>query len=264
MKDSILMLISRLFSYTSAVAGFFFLDVPTNHANQTNHIIDGTIRLVIILLFWDLMTSLFFLWLRKRSSQDASANGYGIAVILLTFCTLFILQACRVQMNEQQFMFLLVALGFRGMSSGSWENQRGLIGMVTSWTSHSLLALLSFSLFYPTSMPWQVYPLSIGVSAVLCSCESSRNGGSINSSHSRWIPPLFRILVVLGPLIIATGALTGFLERAYLIFLVGVFCGAHLSRQSTSEQPIPTTAHYKLLLLTSFFILGLIALRYQL
>ena len=264
MKDSFLTLLCTLFRYTSALTGFFFLELPSNHPTQANQIIDITIRLIALLLFWDLMTSLFFLWLCKRTTQDARASGYGIAVMLLTLCTLFILQACRAQMDEQQFIFLLVAVGFRGMSSSSWENQRGLIGMLASWTSHSLIAVLSFSLFYSSSVPWQIIPLSIGLGALLCSCESSQNRDSINGSQSRWSPPLFRALMVLGPLIIATAALTGFLERAYLIFLVGVYWGAHLGRQSTNERPIPTTAHYKLLLHAVLFTFGLIFLRYKL
>lgn len=262
MKESLLLFLYRIFRYTSAWAGLFFLELPAAHPSQANQIIDITTRLLAALLFWDLMTSLFFLWLRKRTAQDASANGYGVAAMLLTLCTLFTLQACRAQMDHEQFLLLLGALGFRGMSSSSWVNNRGLIGMLASFTSHSLIAFLSFSLFYISGVPWQVIPLSIGFGGLLCSCESFRNGASINESPSRLSPPLFRIFTVLGPLIVTTAALVGFLERAYIVFLVGVFWGAHLGKQSTNQQPIPVGSNNTPLRLALLFTVGLIALRY--
>lgn len=242
-----------------------FLGLPTQNLaasqNMTSHIVDVTIRNLTLLVSWDIMVGLFFLWHSKRSNNDPNAGGYGIATALITVLALFILQACRAQMSHIQFIILLLALGFRGMVKGSWENNRPQVGMPSSLASHSLLAALSFSIFYSDTPPWQIIPLSIAIGSIVSSAEFAQNGLSINLKPHRWLSPLYRAITILGPLIITTSTFIGLLERSYTCFLIALFMSVALARKSEKQRPIPREARYMGTLISLTSIVGLIAIR---
>ena len=229
--------------------------------DMTSHIVDVTIRNLALLVSWDVMVGLFFLWHSKRSNNDPNAGGYGIATALVTLVALFILQACRAQMQHMQFIVLLLALGFRGMIKGSWENNRPKVGILSSFASHSLLAALSFSVFYNGTPPWQTIPLSIAIGSIVASAELSQNRSSINRTPYPGLSPLYRVITILGPLIITTSAFVGLLERPYTYFLIALFMSVTHVRKSDKQTPIPPEARYMGAVISSASIVGLLAIR---
>lgn len=265
MKNVLFTATYTLILYCSAIGGFFFLGLPTENLgvsqNMASHIVNVTIRNLTLLVSWDVMVGLFFLWHSKRSNNDPNAGGYGIATALVTLIALFILQACRAQMNHMQFVVLLLALGFRGMIKGSWENNRPKVGMLSSFASHSLLAALSFSVFYNGTPPWQTVPLSVAVGSIVSSAELAQNRSSINVKPYPGLSPLYRVITILGPLIITTSAFVGLLERSYTYFLITLFMSVTHVRKSDKQTPIPPEARYMGAVISSVSIVGLLAIR---
>lgn len=250
-----------LLRYAPAFVGFVFLGFQNSGPNHGYHTLDVTIRLLTLFASWDVMTGLFFLWLWRRNNNQPNANGYGIATGLVALIALFILQVCRAQMAQAQFMIVLLALGFRGMVKGSLENNRTLFGMLCSLAAHSSFGWLSFSLFYRGIPPWQTIPLCIAIGSLVAATELSRYGEQINRAPGRSIAPVYRVLISLGPVIIITCSLLGLLEIFYAYLLPLGPLGFIQARRSTEEQPISRQAPYLSVIFATLTIIGLLVIK---
>jgi len=250
-----------LLRYAPAFVGIVFLDLRSSGATHGYHTLDVTIRLLTLFASWDIMTGLFFLWLWRRNNNQPNANGYGIATGLVALIALFILQACRAQMDQAQFMIVLLALGFRGMVKGSLENNRTLFGMLCSLAAHSSLGWLSFSLFYRGIPPWQTIPLSLAIGSLVAATELSRYSEQINRAPGRGIAPVYRVLITLGPVMIVSCSLLGLLEIFYAYLLPLCPLGFIQARKSTEEQPITPQAPYLSVIFATLTIIGLLVIK---
>ena len=201
---------------------------------------DLYIKLVLIffvlLLTWNMTEGAMILWMRAKDEKSDSAKGLTIVTILCAAVTLAMMQYFRNYTSRGSFIVLLVALSLRGMSRSGWENGRPLVGFLGAFVGNSLLTLTSIMLI-TNSFDWQSAVCAVAIGSSLATVEASWYADTFAEAvRSRWTLPLYRLALVLGPIIIATMAMANQLPQPYMLTLLAVLAGSRLLRKSENDS----------------------------
>jgi hypothetical protein len=218
-----------------AFAAFLFLDLSgLEHSAQADRI-NGTLRLLVILVLWNITEGLCMLWIRKRGSGAADSRGFGAVAIIAMAFVLGFLQVFRIQVSQNHFLLLLAVLALRGMSRSGWEQGRAHISVLTSIASHSLLAALSFLLAL-NYLPWPSGVVALSIGAMLGACEAVWYGAAFAGHRNRWIVPLHRLCISLAPVAIPTLAFSRVLPAYYVMSVALLPLAVRITRRASLER----------------------------
>jgi hypothetical protein len=192
----------------------------------------------VILFLWNLAEGALMLWHRASLEKSEKTRGYGFVAALLSLITLFVLPLYRAKCSQPAFIVLLTTLALRGVARSAWQQDKPHTALPAIFTSHSLLAALSF-LIVKDSLEWQAVVVSVSVGAALTACEVAWNRLCLlDPSYMRWLLPSLRVLFFFGPVSVATLALMGQLNKLYGLVLVALVWSQRASRTITEARSL--------------------------
>ena len=241
---------------TALVVLDFYLFTPEDYVLIVNRLL----RLVTVLVFWNMTEGALMLWIRARKAASSQSRGYGVVAIGLVLITLFVMQAFRAQATQQLFLMLLATLALRGMSRAGWEQGRPHVSVATGTLSHCLLAGLSFGLSLGELHP-QLICVAIAVGTLLGAVEMTWHADALAQIHNRWVRPMYRVCLAGAPALIGTLALLGYLERSYLAVYILLPVAAPVIRRSATDDSISRVYLRRVMLMYLTFIVIMILCR---
>jgi hypothetical protein len=214
--------IFTLIRFLPIFAAFAFVNTSTLPFESSRALLDITIRLVAVFVFWSMAEGVFMLWAGERNAGSENSRGYAAVALLLALLVLVVLQAFRAQSTQAQFLLLLGVLSLRGMSRGGWEQGRELVAIVVSPVAHSLGALLSF-LLTVGSISWQAALISLAIGAFTAAIEEKWYADKIPQDPPKWVMPAYRATLFFPPFLIGSLSLFRQLPVSYISVFVVVF-----------------------------------------
>lgn len=231
-------LVYHLLRITPLAAAALVLQLGTLSQDAAIRSAELLIAAVVILLLWNLAEGALILWYRASREKSDKTRGYGIVAVLLSLVTLFVLPLYRAKCSQTAFVMLLTVLALRGVARSAWEQDKAQTALPAIWTSHSLLAALSF-LTFTDSLEWQALVVSASVGAALTACEVAWNRRCFSDlTHSRFMLPILRVLLFFGPISLATLALMGQLNKLYGLVLVSLVWSQRAARTMTNARSV--------------------------
>ncbi len=200
--------------------------------------------LAAVVIVWSMAESVLMLWHRSKQKGAAASRGYGFVTVLLGIVLLGLLNIFRARSSQSLFLITLAMLSIRGMSRAGWEQGRPRVAFAGSILGATLLALLSFFAISP-EIYWQRIVFSTAMGCAVASVEAAWFGDALaHSKETRWALPLYRIMLLAGPVIVATMALAGYLPSHYAaVYLLVPFAARVVKR--ASEGGINLTSCYR-------------------
>lgn len=172
--------------------------------------------LSIVVIVWSMAESSIMLWYRAKRQQTASSRGYGFVTLLVGIVLLGLLSIFRVRTSQSLFLLTLAMISVRGMSRAGWEQGRPRVALAAAITGAMLLTLLSFFAISP-EFYWEKITFAIAIGCSVASVEATWFGDALKApSEARWALPVYRVVLLAGPVIVATMALVGSLPRYYV------------------------------------------------
>lgn len=242
--SSVLFALLRL---TPALLSLVMVPLPAD-PEQAIVIIGRLLSLTAILLMWNLTESAFMLYVRKKVQEPSAARGYGVVAALCAVCVLALFAPFRIRGTQALFLLLLGVLSLRGMARAGWEQRRLRVAMLTTFGAHSLLGLTSLLCGLPEA-PLQGSTLAVtavtalAVGAALTAVELAAHHSLLAAAPTARIAgPLYRVTLIIGPLLISSLAMSGRLPGMYNSANAALFLAVPLLRRlSRSGGPVPTT-----------------------
>lgn len=186
-----------------------------------NAILGAAILLVLTVGVWSLAEGTVLLWHRAKLAGKREHRGYAVVIYLIGMVFLVLLQLFRTRSSSTQFLLLLFSCAVRGMARASWDQHRPYIAFPASLIANTLLGVLSFEVF-GSDIHWQtiIYALAFGAAASSVEAawyEEVWYGETwLTEDGSRWLRSAFRVLVVAGPVLIASLAFARQLPTVYV------------------------------------------------
>lgn len=199
-----------------------FIDLSHLSFERSALYFDRFLRAFTVLFLWSMTEGVFMLWVREKNAGSERTQGYGAVACILGIIVLVALQVFRVQASRTQFLILLTALAVRGMSRSGWEQGRPHISALTAPASHTLMALLSFSILLDTPS-WQVIVLAVSVGLLTGAVETTWYASTLNGTYPAWLLPLYRVSISLPAVAIGSLSLIRQLPSYYLASLALLF-----------------------------------------
>ena len=211
-----------LIRLSPALAALLVIELPSD-SSQATLIIGRLLILFIILVTWNMTEGTLMLWLKAKQAGKAQARGYAIVAAIFGVCVLLLFQFFRIRASQELFILLLAALSLRGMSRAGWEQGRPQVAIITTFVGHTLTALLSLLCCF-SELSWPMATFALAIGAAVSAVEMTWNTVKLTGPGAvRWVPALFRVSLVLGPLLVATMALLGQLSPHYVLVYATLF-----------------------------------------
>lgn len=190
---------------------------------------------LILLITWNMTEGSMILWMRAKSEKSDSAKGLTIVTILCAIMALGMLQFFRNYTTRGIFIVLLVTLSLRGMSRSAWENGRPLVGFVGAIAGNSLLTLTAI-MSVTNSFDWQSAVCAIAIGTSIAAVEASWYTDTFTAvGRAKWPLPLYRVSLVLGPVIISTMGMANQLQQSYILTLLVALAANRLLQKSETD-----------------------------
>jgi len=242
--SSVLFALLRL---TPALFSLVIVPLPAD-PEQAIVVIGRLLSLTAILLMWNLTESAFMLYVRKKVQDPSTARGFGIVAALCAICVLALFAPFRIRGTQALFLLLLGVLSLRGMARAGWEQSRLRVAMLTTFGAHALLALTSLLCGLPDA-PLQGSTLAVtavtalAVGAALTSVELAAHAQLLSAKPAARIAgPLYRMTLIIGPLLVSSLAMSGLLPGMYNSVNAALFLAVPLLRRlSRSGSAVPTS-----------------------
>lgn len=237
--------IFALLRLTPALFSLVLVPLPGD-PEQAGIIIGRLLSLTAILLMWNLTESVFMLYVKKKLQEPSAARGYGIVAALCAVCVLALFAPFRIRGTQALFLLLLGVLSLRGMARAGWGQGRLRVAMFATFGAHSLLALTSLLCGLPAT-PLQGATMAVTVVAALA-VGAALTAVELAAHHQLLAPratariagPLFRITLVIGPLLVSSLAMSGLLPGMYNSVNAALFLAVPLlQRLSRSGTAVP-------------------------
>jgi hypothetical protein len=179
--------------------------------------------------------SSIMLWHRAKQRQAESSRGYGFVTLLLGIVLLGLLNIFRARSSQSLFLLTLAMISVRGMSRAGWEQGRPRVAFTAAIAGAILLTLLAFFAVSP-DFYWEKIAFATAIGCAAASVEATWFGDALRAStETRWALPLYRLVLLAGPVIVATMALAGYLPRCYTaVYILVPFAARVITRASGS------------------------------
>jgi hypothetical protein len=191
--------------------------------------------LSVIVIVWGMAESSIMLWHRAKQRQAESSRGYGFVTLLLGIVLLGLLNIFRARSSQSLFLLTLAMISVRGMSRAGWEQGRPRVAFTAAIAGAILLTLLAFFAVSP-DFYWEKIAFATAIGCAAASVEATWFGDALRAStETRWALPLYRLVLLAGPVIVATMALAGYLPRCYTaVYILVPFAARVITRASGS------------------------------
>ncbi len=200
--------------------------------------------LSVIVLVWSMAESTVMLWHRAKQRQTGSARGYGFVTLLVGIVLLGLLNIFRARTSQSLFLLTLAMISIRGMSRAGWEQGRPRVAFGAAIAGSTLLALLSFFTVSP-DFYWEKIAFATAIGCAAASVEATWFGEALKApTEARWAVPFYRIVLLAGPVIVATMALAGYLPKHYAAVYALVPFAARIIKRA-SQSGINLTSCYR-------------------
>jgi hypothetical protein len=160
------------------------------------------------------------LWLKAKLEDKRDQNGYIFVGVMLFILLMPLLHTYRVRVSQTAFLLLIAALSLRGASRSGWEQGRPIVGFLAAFGGASLIAVSSF---FATAMVFTVDTAAVAIAfgAGVAAVEAGWNAESLRVvSGARWLLPLFRVFMLLGPIALSAMVIGGRLPLIYAATLL--------------------------------------------
>lgn len=199
--------------------------------------------LSVIVIVWSMAESSVMLWHRAKHRQSESSRGYGFVTLLLGIVLLGLLSIFRARSSQSLFLLTLAMISMRGMSRAGWEQGRPRVAFGAAISGATLLTLLAFFAVSP-DFYWEKIAFATAIGCAAASVEATWFGDALKApTESRWALPLYRLVLLAGPVVVATMALAGYLPRCYTAVYVLVPFAARIIKQASGSGVILTSCY---------------------
>jgi hypothetical protein len=204
-------------------------------------ILKRLLALLVTLVFWNMTEGAAILWMRAKNQGSERERSYLLVTMLCGIVTVAFLQYGRSLSTQGIFLLTLATLSIRGMSRTGWENARPLAGFVGAIMGNSLLALASLFCITPTFY-WQSVVVAVAIGSSVAAVEASWYTHTVSKeAFTRWAGPLLRATLALGPIIIATMAMSNQIPLSYALTCLVLPPITQVLRRANAHGTIPST-----------------------
>jgi hypothetical protein len=211
---------------------------------QSEAAIGRLLVLSVVVVVWSMAESTILLWHRVKQRGGGASRGYGFVAFLLGAALLGVLNIFRARSSQSLFLVTLAMISVRGMSRAGWEQGRPRVAFGGAIIGASLLSLLSFLTVSP-DINWQKIAFSVAVGSAVAAVEAAWFGTALKqATETPWAIPLFRLVLFMGPVIVATMALAGYLPIPYGAVYILIPFAARIMKRA-SESGINLTSCYR-------------------
>jgi hypothetical protein len=204
-------------------------------------ILKRLLALLVTLVFWNMTEGSAILWMKAKNQGSDKVRSYLLVTMLCGVVTVAFLQYGRSLSTQGIFLLTLATLSIRGMSRTGWENDRPLAGFLGAIVGNSLLALTALFCITPTFY-WQSAIVAVAFGSSVAAVEASWNAQTLPKEvFARWAGPLFRATIALGPILIATMAMSNQIPLSYALTCLVLPPITQLLRRANADATIPST-----------------------